>query len=251
MTYPKYGGWCKKNVIETIKKQKIHDSKKYLDEFVFNPDSDLYSSGVHDYEAYDILWIINEDLLNPSKSLFSAVQHVFDELYYQKAQKVNPQMSMKEIRNNGGDCLKLLFDALDNITIDELKNTVMYAFEHGTEEIVNHGIQYMKTTIGNVVNVIKSGLAEIGNAHIDYLNPKTERKEIPVNEFKKYLLHLNQSGIFADTVSWRYIDLFESGNYGLECDIGHNNGFILNAVISSKNEEDKDRVSEMLRESEE
>ena len=81
MTYPKYGGWCKKNVIETIKKQKIHDSKKYLDEFVFNPDSDLYSSGVHDYEAYDILWIINEDLLNPSKSLFSAVQHVFDELY--------------------------------------------------------------------------------------------------------------------------------------------------------------------------
>ena len=39
MTYPKYGGWCKKNVIETIKKQKIHDSKKYLDEFVFNPNT--------------------------------------------------------------------------------------------------------------------------------------------------------------------------------------------------------------------
>lgn len=34
MKYPKYGEWCKKNIIETIKKQKIHDSKKYLNEFI-------------------------------------------------------------------------------------------------------------------------------------------------------------------------------------------------------------------------
>jgi len=252
MTYPKYGDWCKKNVIETIRKQRIYEEKEYLEDFIFNPNSDLYSSGIYDYEVDTLLWIINgDDPDDLSNSLFSAVQYEFAEKYFHMAQEMNPGMDMKTIRNNGGDYLKLLSDALNNITIDELKNTVMYAFEHGTEEIVNHEIQYMKTTIGNVVNVIKSGLAEIGNAHIDYLDPKTERKEIPVNEFKKYLLHLNQSGIFADTVSWRYVDLFESGNYGLECDIGHNNGFELNAVIFSKNEEDKDRVNEILRESEE
>ena len=46
MKYPKYGTWCKQNIIETIRKQKIHSSKKYLEEFIFNPDSDLYSTGV-------------------------------------------------------------------------------------------------------------------------------------------------------------------------------------------------------------
>lgn len=75
MKNPKYGVWCKQNIIETIRKQKIHDSKKYLEEFIFNPNSDLYSSGVYDYEVCEILWSINDELDNPPRSLFSAVQH--------------------------------------------------------------------------------------------------------------------------------------------------------------------------------
>lgn len=31
MVYPKYGRWCKRNVIETIKRQKIHSSKSVKD----------------------------------------------------------------------------------------------------------------------------------------------------------------------------------------------------------------------------
>ena len=82
MKYPKYGSWCKQNVIETIRKQRIHSSKKYLEEFVFNPDSDLYSSGVYDYEVCEILCSVNNELDNPSTSLFGAVQHEFAEKYF-------------------------------------------------------------------------------------------------------------------------------------------------------------------------
>ncbi len=103
MKYPEYGTWCKQNVIETIRKQKINEEKKYLCELVFDPNSDLYSSGVYDYDIEGLLWIINGDDL--SKSLFSAVQHAFDEEYFQIAQKINPEMDMKAIRNYGGECL--------------------------------------------------------------------------------------------------------------------------------------------------
>lgn len=86
MKYPKYGAWCKQNVIETIRKQKINEEKKYLDELVFDPNSDLYSSGVYDYGIEGLLWIINgDDPDDLSKSLFSAVQHAFDEKYFQIA----------------------------------------------------------------------------------------------------------------------------------------------------------------------
>lgn len=247
MKYPKYGAWCKENVIETIRKQKIHDSKKYLNEFVFNPDSDLYSTGVYDYEVCDILWIINEDMVEPSKSLFSAVQHEFAEIYFQMAQEINPEIDMGAIRRNGGEFMDLLYRTLENITVGEIKDAVMYAFDNGTEEIENPGIEYIKTTIGNIVNAIESGLVEMESIHINYLNPEAEKKEIPVNEFKDYLIHLNQSGIFADTINWRYVDLFDSGNYLLEGDVNHNNGYELNAVITSKNKEDKDRVVEILK----
>lgn len=250
MKYPKYGDWCKQNVIAAIRKQKINDSKKYLEEFVFNPDSDLYSTGVYDYEIFDILWHINSDELM-SKSLFLAVQHTFDEEYFQKAQKINSQMSMKSIRHDGGDSSKLLFETLDDITIDELKNAVMYAFDYGTEEVEEPKIPYVKIATGNIATVIKSGLTELKSVHIDYLNPDTERKNISTDQFIGYLMHLNQSGIFADTVKWRYIDLFDSGEYLLECDINHNNGYELNACLSVKNEEDKKKVVEILKESEE
>ena len=81
-----------------------------------------------------ILWIINGDLENLKNSLFSAVQHEFDEKYFQMAQKINPQMDMKAIRNDGGDSLKMLFATLENITMDELKCAVMYAYDCGTEK---------------------------------------------------------------------------------------------------------------------
>lgn len=48
MKYPKYGSWCKQTVIETIRKQKINSTEEYLKEFVLNPNSDLYSTGVYD-----------------------------------------------------------------------------------------------------------------------------------------------------------------------------------------------------------
>lgn len=247
MKYPEYGEWCKKNIIETIKRQKIHSSKKYLDELVFNPDSDLYSTGVYDYEVCGILWMINDDFDDPRKSLFSAVQNVFAEEYFQMAQKINPEMDMKMIKRNG-DYTGLMFRALENnITIEELKNAVMYAFEYGTEEIQASGIPYVQTTVGNIAGLIESGLVEVESVHINYLDPESERKVIPVNEFKDYLLHLNQSGIFSETVNWRYVDLFDSGNYGLECDIGHNNGYELYVAIKTKNKEDKNRVAEILK----
>lgn len=245
MKYPKYGDWCKQTIIETIRKQKINDSKNYLEEFVFNPNSDLYSTGVYDYEIFDILWSINSDDLM-GKSLFLAVQHAFDEEYFQKAQRINLQMSMKSIRHDGGDSAKLLFETFNDITIDELKIVVMYAFDYGKEEVEEPKIPYVKITTGNIATVIKSGLTELKSVHIDYLNPDAERKNISTDQFIDYLMHLNQSGIFADTVNWRYTDLFDSGKYLLECDINHNNGCELNACIAVKNKEDKEKVVEML-----
>ncbi len=168
MKYPEYGTWCKQNVIETIRKQKIHSSKKYLEEFVFNPDSDLYSTGVYDYEVCKILWIINDELDNPPKSLFSAVQHSFAEKYFQIAQKINPQMDMKTIRRNGGEYTDLMYRILENdINIDEIKDAVMYAFEYGTEEVEEPKIPYIKTKSVNIANVIKSNLTEIESVSIN------------------------------------------------------------------------------------
>lgn len=53
--YPQYGDWCKKNVIETIRKQRIYEEKEYLEDFIFNPNSDLYSSGLYDYDVDTLL----------------------------------------------------------------------------------------------------------------------------------------------------------------------------------------------------
>lgn len=251
MKYPKYDDWCKDCVIETIKKQKIHESKKYVDELIFNPNSDLFLTGVYDYEVSDILWIINGDPDNPSKSLFLAVQHAFAEKYFQITQEINPEMDMKAIRRNGGKYTDLLYRTLESITIDQLKGTVMYAFEHGTEEIEEPKISYKKIVTGNIIKVLHSGLIEIGNIYRDYLDPESKREYISTDKFIDYLMHLSQSGMFADTINWRYVDLFDNGKFLIEGDIGHNNGYELNVGIAVKNKEDKGKVAEMLEKTEE
>lgn len=232
MKYPKYGDWCKDCVIKTIRKKKIHESKKY-------------------YEVSDILWIINGDPDNLSKSLFSAVQQTFAERYFQIAQEMNPQMDMRTIRRNGDRYLKLLYETLENITIDQLKGAVMYAFEHGTEEVEEFRISYVNTITENIAKVLRSSLADIEYVHINYLDPDVQRKDISIDSFTDYLMHLSQSGIFADTINWRYVDSFDNGKFLIEGDINHNNGYELNIVIAVKSTKDRSKVVEMLRESEE
>lgn len=167
-------------------------------------------------------------------------------------QEINPEMDMKTIRQNGGDCTDLMYRVLENeITIDELKDAVMYAFEYGTEEIEGAKIPYIKTIIENIEKVIKSGLVEVESVRIVYLNPDAKRKNILVDKFIEDLTHLSLSGIFADSIKWRYVDIFDSGKYLIEGDIGYNNGYELNVVISVIKKEDKDKVVEILRESEE
>lgn len=252
MKYPKYGTWCKQIVIETIRKQKIHSSIKYLEEFVFNPDSDLYSTGVYDYEICEILWSVNNELDNPSTSLFGAVQHEFAEKYFQMAQEMNPQTDMLTIRRNDSEFMDLLYRTLENdITIDELKDAVLYAFKYGTEEVQELKIPYVKTATGNIATVIKSSLIEIKGVHIDYLNLGAERKDISKDKFIDYLMHLDQSGIFADIINWRYVEVFDSGNYLIEGDINHNNGYELVVAITAINKEERSNVAEMLGKMEE
>lgn len=251
MKYPKYGTWCKQNVIETIRKQKINSSEKYLKKFIFNPDSDLYSTGVYDFKVYDILCLINDELDNPPLSLFSAVQHAFAEKYFHMAQEMNSKADMKVIRRNGGGYTDLLFRTLDSISIGEIKHAVMYAFEYGTEEMEEPKIPYIKTVTENIAKVIKSDLAEIASVNINYLNPDMETRDISTDKFVDYLIHLSQSGIFADTINWRYVDLFDSGRYLVEGDISHNNGYELSCAILTKNQEDRSKVVEMLRKMEE
>ena len=234
MKYPKYGMWCKQNVLETIRKQKIHSSKKYLEEFVFNPDSELYSTGVYDYEICEILWSVNNELDNPTTSLFGAVQHEFAEKYFQMAQEMNPQTDMLTIRRTDSEFMDLLYRALENdITIDELKDAVLYAFKYGTEEVEEPKMSYIKTTTGNIATVIKSGLTELKNVHIKYIDPNVERKDISIDKFIDYLMHLDQSGIFADIIHWRYVELFDSGDYLIEGDISHNNGYELAIAVTA------------------
>lgn len=252
MIYPKYGTWCKKNIIETIRKQKIHSSKRYLEEFVFNPNSDLYSSGIYDYDVCEILCSINNGFDNPSTSLFAAVQHEFAEKYFHMAQEMNPQTDILIIRRNDSENMDLLYRTLENdITVDELKDAVFYAFKYGTEEVEEPKIPYIKTDTGNIAMVIKSDLTELKNVHIEYIDPNVERKDISTDQFIEYLMHLNQSGIFEDIIKWRYVDLFDNGKYLLEGDINHNNGYELNVFIATKNKEDRSKVVEMLKETEE
>ena len=125
----------------------------------------------------------------------------------------------------------------------------MYALEHGTEEVGEPKIPYIKTVTGNIVKVIHSGLIEIGNVYIDYLDPESERKYISIDKFMDNLTHLSQSGIFANTINWRYVDLFDNGNFLIEGDISHNNGYELNVTIAAKDIEDKNKITEILRES--
>ena len=253
MIYPKYGTWCKKNIIETIRKQKIHSSKKYLEEFVFNPNSDLYSSGIYDYDVCEILCSINNGLDNPSTSLFAAVQHEFAEKYFHMAQEMNPQTDILIIRRNDSENMDLLYRTLENdITIDELKDAVFCAFKYGTEEVEEPKIPYIKAATGNIAMVIKSDLTELKNVHIEYIDPNVERKDISTDQFIEYLMHLNQSGIFSDIIHWRYIgDLFDSGDYLIEGDINHNNGYELVVAITAINKEDRNKVAAILGKTEE
>lgn len=252
MKYPKYGTWCKENVIETIRKQKIHSSKKYLEEFVFNPDSDLYSTGIYDYDVCSILESINDELDHSQTSLFSVVHHEFAEKYFHMAQEMNSQTDMLTIRRNDNEYTNLLYRTLENdITIDELKNAVMYAFKYGTEEIEEPKIPYIKTDTGNIATVIKSGLTELKNVYIEYINPDVERKDISTDQFIEYLIHLDQSGIFADIINWRYVELFDSGNYLIEGDISHNNGYELIVAITVISKEDRSKVAKILGKTEE
>lgn len=100
--------------------------------------------------------------------------------------------------------------------------------------------------------VIKSDLTELKNVHIEYIDPNVERKDISTDQFIEYLMHLDQSGIFADIIHWRYIDeLFNSGDYLIEGDINHNNGYELVVAITVINKEDRNKVAEMLKETEE
>lgn len=65
-------------------------------------------------------------------------------------------------------------------------------------------------------------------------------------------MHLNQSGIFAEIIKWRYIDdLFDNGDYLIEGDINHNNGYELVVAITVINKEDRSKVAEMLGKMEE
>lgn len=221
-------------------------TKTYLNNLVFNPYGDLYSTGVYDYEVSDILWIINGDLDNLSKSLFSAVQHAFAEKYFQIVQEINPQMDMKAIRCNGDQYLKLLYETLENITIDQLKGAVMYAFEYGTEEVEESKVPYVNTITENIARVLRSSLVDIEYVQINYLDPDAQRKDIPIDKFIDYLMHLSQSGIFSDTINWRYVDLFDNGRFLIEGDIGHNNGYELNVGIVAKNIEERSNIAEML-----
>ena len=163
------------------------------------------------------------------------------------AQKVNPHMDMKSIRHDGGECSKLLYETLENITIDQLKGAVMYAFEYGTEEVEETRIPYVNIITENIVRVLRSNLVELKYVHINYLDPDAQRKDIHTDKFIDHLMHLSQSGIFAETINWRYVDLFDSGNYLIEGDINHNNGYELNVTIAAKNIEDKDKVVEILK----
>ena len=211
----------------------------------------MYSTGVYDYKVSDILWIINGDPDNLSKSLLSAVQHAFAEKYFQIVQEINPQMDMKAIRRNGDQYSKLLYETLENITIDQLKGAVMYAFECCKEEVEESRIPYANTITENIARLLRSSLADIEYVHINYLDPDAQRKDISIDSFTDYLMHLSQSGIFANTINWRYIDLFDSGKFLIEGDIGQNNGYELNVGIVVKNIEDKGNADEVLKGSEE
>lgn len=189
---------------------------------------------------------MNDDL---TKSMLSAVQHEFAEKYFQIAQAINPEMDMKAIRRNG-EYTDLMYKTLENMTIDEIKDAVMYALDHGTEEIEGFRIPCVKTNTENIYKVINNNLVEIESVQINYVDPDAERENIPTDDFISYLMYLSQSGIFAETINWRYVDLFDSGRYLIEGDINHNNGYELNFAISTKNKEDKDKVVVILKESE-
>lgn len=112
-------------------------------------------------------------------------------------------------------------------------------------------IPYITTSISNIAKVINSGLATTEIVKIDYLAPNADREEIPIEQFTDYLMHLNQSGIFANAVEWRFLNLFDGEKFLIEADINHNNSFELNAVIKAKNVEDRDRISVLLETKEE
>ena len=65
------------------------------------------------------------------------------------------------------------------------------------------------------------------------------------------MMHLDQSGIFADIINWRYFEVFDSGNYLIEGDISHNNGYELVVAITVINKEDRSKVAEILGKTEE
>lgn len=120
-----------------------------------------------------------------------------------------------------------------------------------TEEIEGTKIPYMDTSTRDIYKVINSNLVEIQSVNINYIDLTIKQKNIPVNDFVGYIMHLNQSGIFSDIIKWRYVALFNSGDYLLEGDLNHNNGYELNISIATKNKEDRSKVAEMLRKAEE
>ena len=58
MKYPKYGVWCKQNVIETVRGQKIKETKKCLEELIFNSDMKMVYLTMMCQVFYGLLMVI-------------------------------------------------------------------------------------------------------------------------------------------------------------------------------------------------
>lgn len=61
-----------------------------------------------------------------------------------------------------------------------------------------------RTTTSNLMSIISSKAARVDNVILRYSSNEPDTEEMDSSKFIESLKHLNKSGIFSDSVDWKY-----------------------------------------------
>lgn len=61
-----------------------------------------------------------------------------------------------------------------------------------------------RTTTSNLMNIISSKAVKVENVILRYSSNEPDTEEVESSKFIESLKHLNESGMFSDSVDWKY-----------------------------------------------
>ncbi len=130
--YPEYGAWCIKCVLDALKTLEIHCSQDYLENHVFNPDSEIYDRDGIEFDLENILYRLKHSELNHFDfgiDYFDKIDISFRDEYWKRYLELNEKIYKEDesllVDLDEGEALDLLFQAFNEIKIDQVKEIIL------------------------------------------------------------------------------------------------------------------------------